>query len=481
MSTWSLPLSDIINVQAFISPQPAALPAFNQGLIVGVSTVIPSVGANSRLRQYTSLSGMTGDGFTTTNAEYLAAELYFGQIPQPQYVWIGRRDLTAIQTVTVGASGGTGYLVGDVVTVTQSLASGGQLQVATITTGGVVTGVTIIPAAQGTGYTIASNLPVTGGNGTGLEINVTAVGETWAQAVNACRVASPQWYVVTPAAVSPNVPTDADLLAVAAEVQGFTPPSVYFLTTGDANVLNNITGNLLAELQAAQYTRTLSVYSTTQGGAYPNNAFASAGVMGLAMALNTGAAASYFDLNNKTVSGVAFEPLTQSQANNILGTVTRTSVGLNGNAVLNYQNSSYIVFQFGNMASGLPFDIVMNVDMLVADIQVSAMNLLVSVPALPITDSGITQMRNVVAGACTRAQVRGFIAPSGTWQGSQIGNGPMALFPGDPVTQGFYVYAPAASTLTAGQRASRQLPTMTVALIESESGRSLTVEVLMQQ
>jgi hypothetical protein len=57
----------------------------------------------------------------------------------------------------------------------------------------------------------------------------------------------------------------------------------------------------------------------------------------------------------------------------------------------------------------------------------------------------------------------------------------MALFPGDPVTQGFYVYAPAASTLTAGQRASRQLPTMTVALIESESGRSLTVEVLMQR
>src|SRR5258706_507619 len=124
MPTTSLPLSTILNVAVSVSPAAAPGPTLNQALIVGPSTGIPPVGANSRLRLYTSLTAMASDGFGTSAPEYLAAQVYFGQTPAPTYLWLGRQDLTAIKTVVIGAAAGTGYVVGDVVTVVQGGASG---------------------------------------------------------------------------------------------------------------------------------------------------------------------------------------------------------------------------------------------------------------------------------------------------------------------------------------------------------------------
>ena len=77
MSVSSLPLSEILNVAVVVSPAAAPGPAFNQALIVGSSNVIPSVGSNSRVQQFTSLTGMltASPPFTTTDPEYLAAEV----------------------------------------------------------------------------------------------------------------------------------------------------------------------------------------------------------------------------------------------------------------------------------------------------------------------------------------------------------------------------------------------------------------------
>jgi hypothetical protein len=95
MSANPLPLSNILNVATFISPAAAPSPVFNQALIVGSSTHIPSVGANSRLRLYYSLIGMASDNFQTTDPEFLAAATYFGQSPAPQSLWVGRQDASA--------------------------------------------------------------------------------------------------------------------------------------------------------------------------------------------------------------------------------------------------------------------------------------------------------------------------------------------------------------------------------------------------
>lgn len=479
MGTQSLPLSNIIPISVVVSPLAAPGLSFNQGLIVGSSPVIPTypVTANSRLRAYTSVGAMLTDGFTTTDPEYYAATLYFGQTPAPTTLWVGRQNLTAIATITVGSSGGTGYVVGDIITVVQGGASGGQLTVTTIGGSGAITGLAIIAGSQGTGYAIANNLATTGGTGTGGEVDITAIGETALQSVTACRTAQPAWYCCSFVASA----VDADYLAIAAFIEAATPQSTFFVTSGEAAILNGTSGNLFATLQSESYRRTFMMYSTTQGGAAPNNAYAACAVMGYAMGADTGAANSYFALAYKTLAGVAFEPLTQTQVNTIAGTNTGSQVGYSGNVYVDYANGSYNLVQFGTMASGVFFDEVLNLDVLSNDMQNSGVALLVSLPSLPLTDGGVTLMKNALAGACIRSQSRGFIAPSGTWTGTTIGTGSLAITSGQSLPQGFALYAPPCSTLSPGQRASRQLPPITVAVIESGSGMSLAVTINVQR
>ena len=52
------------------------------------------------------------------------------------------------------------------------------------------------------------------------------------------------------------------------------------------------------------------MYSTTQGGLFPNNVYAAVAVMGYAMGADSGAANSYFALAYKEVAEVGTEPLT---------------------------------------------------------------------------------------------------------------------------------------------------------------------------
>ena len=40
---------------------------------------------------------------------------------------------------------------------------------------------------QGTGYSVATGLSTTGGSGTGLQVDITAIGESALQAAMACR------------------------------------------------------------------------------------------------------------------------------------------------------------------------------------------------------------------------------------------------------------------------------------------------------
>lgn len=68
---------------------------------------------------------------------------------------------------------GTGYTAGDVVTLVQGGASGGQLKVISVAAG-VPTALAFV--APGDGYTVATGLATTGGTGSGLTVSLTAVG-----------------------------------------------------------------------------------------------------------------------------------------------------------------------------------------------------------------------------------------------------------------------------------------------------------------
>jgi len=448
MASTTLPLSDVVDVIVEVSPVAAAAPTFNQGLISGNSPVIPN---SERLREYSSLAQVQSD-FGTNAPEYKASQLYFGQSPPPQYLWIGLQDATAIQTVTVGDSGGTGYATGDILTVVQSGASGGTVLVGTVTGGGVISSLTVL--AQGTGYSIASGLTVTGGSGSGADVNITAVGETPLQSLQACRNANGSWY----ACMSTSA-VDADHEAIAAWIEAATPVGIYLAAVQDQTVLS--------VLKAGNYNRTMSLYTTTQSGLFPNNIYAAAGVMGRAMGLNTGLANSYFTMKFKVITGVAAEPLTQSQVNAI--------EALNGNAFVTYANS-YSWVEQGVMASGQYFDITMGLDMLASDIQYSLVNLLVSLPSVPQSNTGEAQLIGAVNSACERSKTRGFISP-GIWNGQII----LDLNPGTSLPNGYLCQAQDYSQQSTSDRDQRKAMPIYAAVIGSGAVHSLIVGVFLQQ
>jgi hypothetical protein len=72
-------------------------------------------------------------------------------------------------------SGGSRYAINDILTIVQSGASGGKVQVTSIS-GGTITGVALVSTDPGSNYTVANGLAVTGGSGSGATMDVTSVG-----------------------------------------------------------------------------------------------------------------------------------------------------------------------------------------------------------------------------------------------------------------------------------------------------------------
>lgn len=461
MSSPALSLTPIVNVTVIVAPPAGTPPLFNVGCIIGPSARIPSVGANSRIRSYAGLSGMLTDGFQLTDPEYLAAVEYFGQLPQPTTLQVGRQDATSLKTIIPhSGSGGTNYAVGDIVTVVQGGASLGTATVATVSAG-VVTGLTVNTSADGTGYSVANSLATTTNSvsGSGLLVDITAIGETPLVALQNCRTASSLFYsVFITSAVT------ADHSAIAAYVQAITPLTFYYANTADAAVLNNTAGNLALTLKAASYTNVALVYSTTQGGAAPSNIYTAAGVMGSVMGQNTGLPNSYFTEWGKIIVGAIAEPLTTQQIANITGN--------NCNLYVGYVNQ-YTIIQPGITPGGVYIDQVLNRAILQAAIQYAVMNLLVGSSSIPQTDPGETQIIHAVNNACAAAVASGYLSP-GVYLGAQP---VLALLPGEPLPAGYLSQAyPFATQSAADKQARKAMPVYTV-INESGAVQSVVIGV----
>lgn len=100
MAVPGLPVSNIVNVQVSLSATPAQGENIDSMLIVGSSSVINVV---ERMRSYATLAGVAAD-FSNVSPEYLGAQLWFGQSPQPISVNIGRWAKTVTAPGIVGAT-----------------------------------------------------------------------------------------------------------------------------------------------------------------------------------------------------------------------------------------------------------------------------------------------------------------------------------------------------------------------------------------
>ncbi len=104
-----LSVNRLITVSVSVGATPAVGRSFNTLMIAGDSNVISG---EERFRAYGSIEDVTAD-FGTTAPETLAAELYFGQSPQPTSLMIGRWIATA----------SSGFNIGEILTASQQLLS----------------------------------------------------------------------------------------------------------------------------------------------------------------------------------------------------------------------------------------------------------------------------------------------------------------------------------------------------------------------
>lgn len=469
-----LSVSDVVSVNVNMAPTAAATRNFGNLLIAGASPVIDTT---ERLRLYTSLTAIGAD-FGSTAPEYLAAQVYFSQSPQPQQCYVGRWAQTATSGILHGTplttaqqalanfttitNGGMKITVdGTLKTLTgvnlstalnlngvASIITTALASAATVTWNATYNRFDVTSATTGTSSSVS--LATAPSSGTdisallGLNAGSTVSGiaaESLLAGITALANASTDWYGLTVAAPSVAV---SDHLAVAGFIEGASAARIYGITSQDPACMDpTLTADIASQVQAAKYKRTFVQYSSS-------NAYAAAGVFGDAFTVNFNGARTTITLKFKPEAGVAAETLTETQA--------AALAAKNANVLVNYNNGTAIL-QNGTMANGYFFDEVHGSDWLQNDVQTAVFNLLISSPKVPQSDAGVNQIKTTIDSRLAQAVTNGFVAP-GTWNAPGFG----AISQGDFLASGYYTYAPPVASQSAADRAARKAPAIQCAI-----------------
>ncbi|WP_283149012.1 DUF3383 domain-containing protein [Silvimonas soli] len=473
-----LSVSDVVSVDVVMSPIAAATRNFGALLVLGASSVID---INSRIRQYTTLDAVASD-FGTSAPEYLAADLFFSQSPQPSLLYVGRWAKTPTSAQLLGgvlsaaqqamsnfssiANGTMAITIDGTAKTLSAMDFTGQTNL-----NGVASAITAKLGAAGTctwdavnsrfaitssttGTTSTIGYATSTGSGTDVSTLILmqsgqasapvpgVLAETLLAAVSLMANLSNDWYGLE---VADSSPTTSDLLGVAAYIEGSGVSRIFGVTTTSSTALDSTsTTDLPAQLKAAKYRRTFSQYSSS-------SAYAAASIYGRAFTVNFQGNNTTITLKFKQEPGVTAETLTESQA--------ATLKGKNCNAFVNYANSTAII-QEGVMADGSFFDEVHGLDWLQNDVQTAVFNLLyTSLTKIPQTDAGINQIVTTIASRLDQAVANGLVAP-GVWNAGGFGS----LNQGDTLAKGYYVYAPPIATQSQADREARKAPVIQVAV-----------------
>lgn len=472
-----LNVADFVSVSVTISPKAAQYRNFGVGLILGSTPAV--IDTAERLRQYSDLSGVTQD-FGTTAPEYRAARNYFSQSPQPSVLMIGRWAQTATRGHIRGASlSPTQQILTNFTTVTagslsisidgtprnitginlsgalnlNGVAQTIQTALAAVVPGAVVKWDSVYGrfdiASGTTGPTSSVGYATAAPTGTDLGplLHLTSLdasapvpgiaAESLLTAAAALADASGAWYSIIVASVTP--PSDADLLAVSALVEGLSTSQsrIHGATLTNANVIDSTTSaDLASALKTANYARTYSQFSR-------NDPYAVASLFGRFATVDYEGSNTTITGAYKQEPGIAAEKLAESQFSTIKAKNTNVFVAVN--------NGTQVIFP-ATMANGDYIDERIGADWLQNRIQTDCYNLLYTTATkVPQTDAGMNLIKTVIANACTVAVANGFIAP-GVWLGPNVGT--LRTF--DVLTSGFYIFAPPVSTQSPTDRAARK-------------------------
>lgn len=481
-----LPVSRLINVEVDISPAAVPFANFDLLMIVGASDVIDQV---ERFRSYNDLMSVADD-FGTTAPEYLAAQLFFSQMPQPAEVMIGRwiktataarlycGPLTAAQmamsnwtsitagSFKIGVNGaaavnipalnfsGASNLNGVASIIQTALNTafpaspgpqvtctwdGAKFVFKTLGTNGTGATATLSYLTAGTSNDISIQLQGTAALAQG---NVTgAAAETPVQAVIALDEST--WFYGLMFAVSPTL-ADGDRIAVASYIEGAGTPHVYGITSNDPVALTPTdTTSIGAVLKAQHMERSFVLWSSS-------NPYAVAGWFGVAFTVNFNASNSTITMMWKQIIGIAAEYLSSAQAD-----------ALNAN---NYNyfaefNVGAAIIVNGIMCGGFYFDEIWGTDWLANQIQIDLFNLLYQSPKVPQTNPGIHMLVNTADGGLSQGVINGLIAP-GVWNAPGFGT----LQYGNYLANGWYTFANSVDTQDQADREARIAPLIQIAV-----------------
>ena len=465
-----LPVSRLINVAVQLTPAGASAQNLSTLLILGASPVIDMV---ERYRNYSSIDGVAAD-FGTTAPEYLAALLWFQQVPQPSSLKIGRWAQTATNGLLRGSplsaaaqsltnfsavtSGGFTYTKngGSATNVTGiNLSTATNLnQVASLITA-ALTGTTVVwnsvfsrfeVTSTTTGPTSSISFFTAPGSGTDISalLGLTAASSgayradgVAAETAIGCVTAfdssfGQSWYGVTLIGG-----TNADSLAIAAYIEATNTKHLFGVTSQEAGSLVAVTtADIGAQLAALKYKKTLVAYSSS-------SPYSVVSLMARILTVDYTGNNTTITLAYKTEPGVLVENLNTSQADALKAKKI--------NAYIAFNNNTAIVLN-GVCCSGDFVDTVVGADWLAVTIMTNLYNLLyTSLTKIPQTDAGTQLLVTTVEAVLAQGVTNGLLAP-GVWNSGGFGT----LKQGDYMPKGYYVYAPRVATQNPADRAARK-------------------------
>ena len=452
MST--LPLSTIINVNVFFPATGVAnFNVNNLGLFT--SDAFLSNPNNDKYRIYQSAQAV-GTDFGTTTETYLQAVAVFSQQPN---VLAGGGSLiifpsfvnSSVATVTIGNNSGSGYVMGDILNIVQVNGYGATVQVTSVYAG-AITGISLV--SGGIGYSVANNLAVTGGTGTGATIDITGLTtESLLQAVSRCAN-----LVYFCGVISTTYGANSTWLALANSIQSYGSKLLFL----PSNSLTDITGIFTTILNASDYyTRCLYFGdSNLQNGRLFAASYASR-----LLSVNFNGSLTAITMNLKQLSGV----VPDSTVNPTVASLCQTA-GVD--IYTSFQNSPGVYTSTANKRA----DSVFNLIWFVLALQVAGYNALATTfTKIPQTTQGMNQYVAALKVVCQQAVTNGYLAP-GTWTAVDT-FGPQAQFLQNILSYGFYIYFQPISQQTAAQRASGASPIVQIAIKESGAILNSTINV----
>lgn len=396
-------LEDFVSVSIQISAASPARATFAVPLIASFHTKFPEL-----VRSYSRLTDLLADGFVATDAEYVVASKFFAQNPRVPSVKLGR--LTGTQTARVvkllaSAKNSTTYEV--IINGTSfeftSDSSATAAEIATGLVSAINAGTEPVTASLDT-----NNLVLTG-DVAGVDFTVDIADESlWASIQDtstarstlatdlaALLASDDAWYAL---ALTRN--NADDIVAAAGFVQSnkrvLLATAIDFgaIDTAADNLAANTT-NLLGQLEAAGYTRTLAVFTKHDAD------HIAAALGGRVLPLTVGS----WTAHAKTLSGVQPSVLTSTEQANV-----------EANRGNHYQTVAGIsLTQKGWMSSERFFDEVVILDWTEARIKEGVIAALASANGkIPYTEEGAGIVEGVIVGVLKEGERNGaFVEGSG--------------------------------------------------------------------